>query len=300
MDKLITTNNGGMPFDLDDIRWVEKGINDSFQAIGRALADSNTNVFVLWGCALSDGGTTWSLASGVIWARDEFWLVDAHTINKLTASGSYYLKQVITHDTTGSEIFESGSTVDTYQKRRLELTSSAIDGSPTATDVSNVNVLSLPTLRSQFADRGSVDTIDSAVATINTNRLRACTVYQQMNVGQSYSSWTDLTISYSTRFGDPSMFAQGSNLGISMDSYSVYKITVNTEMYTTDSVRIKNVPSGVLISAGGISRDASGNVDLNGNDPETFTIINNTVTAATLTFAVRFDGNLSIVIEKIG
>ena len=114
-----------MPFaiSLDDIRWIEKGINDNFQAIGRAMAKTQHGRFCFAGVA------RYRTAKGSLrrghWRRAQFgrvtkfgWLY-AHTINKLAASGSYYMKQVITNDATGSETFESGATVDTYQKRRV-------------------------------------------------------------------------------------------------------------------------------------------------------------------------------------
>lgn len=300
MDKLITTNNGGMPFDLDDIRWIEKGINDNFQAIGRAMANDNTDVFVLWGCALSDGGTTWSLASGAIWARDEIWLVDAHTINKLAASGSYYMKQVITNDATGSETFESGATVDTYQKRRLELTNTDIDGASTGDDVTNVNVLSLPTFADKFATWASVNTLDGTVVNINDNRLRATTIYQQVNFGASYGSWADLSNSFSSRIGDSSMHPLSNSLGVQVDPFSIYRFTINSITYASDVIRIKNVPSGAVLSSP-MTRDGSGNVDFNPTaDPTSFIMINNQNVSAALGFAVKFDGDLTIVVEKIG
>ena len=308
MDKLITTNNGGMPFDLDDIRWLEKGINDSFKAIGRGLANSNTDVFVLFGCELSDGGSSFSLASGAIWALDEFWIVDAHTVAKLSpsattgGSNSYYLKQVIAYDATGSETFESGIVIDTYQKRRLELTNSEIDGTPTGTSITNVNVLDMPTLNDKLVDRPTVDALEQAVTTINDNRVRACIIRQVTPPagGQSYINAQPLTSSFSKRFGDPSMFAIGNALGIKMESFSVYKFTINSIIQNASKVcEIKNVPSGVFISESGITIQSNGDVQIDKNNESPFVMVNDTASIATLLFSAFFDGNLSILVEKI-
>ncbi len=301
MDKLITINNGGMPFDLDDLRWIENGITESFKAIATGLNPNSLTAIRMFGAIASDAGSTFNVSAGAVFYDNEIWLVESHSVAKLTVSGSWYWKQVITFDSTGSETFENGATVDTYQKRRLELTNSEIDG---AAGSGTIGGLHLSGLDTAFTLKTVFDTLDSQINNsstgIDTNLNRSAHLRQLMNVGSSYGSYSDLTSSYSHRSGDPELHASGNSLGIVFKKYRLYRIEINCPNYSTDVVRIKNVPSDVDIYSGFASRDGSGNVDIDPSETRSIILGSKSSTDAVLTVAVKFDGNLVVNFTDIG
>ncbi len=112
MNKFITTDNGGLPLVLDDIRWF-MGQNSTlpagvYQAFNGLLLTFGTD-FIISGCENPSGNT---INAGWIMLGSEILRVDAHS-----KSDTYYAK-VTTNDATGNKTFQSGSLVDTYQKNR--------------------------------------------------------------------------------------------------------------------------------------------------------------------------------------
>jgi hypothetical protein len=301
MDKLITTNNGGMPFDLDDLRWIDQGVTASFKAIAKALNLNSETGFRLFGAEVTDAGSTYNVAAGAIFAADEIWLVNGHSVAKLAGSGSYYWKQVITYDVTGSETFESGATVETYQIRRLQFTNTDLDGAASGSDILGIHLLSMSDAWTTTTVFNTLsDQINNANTGINSNLVRSANVRQIQNVGSSYANFTDLTGFYSSRGGDPELHASGVSLGINFKKNRLYRLEFNGVQYAADVIRIKNVPSSHVLFAGFESRDASGNVDINPSQTDDIFMVNTSATDVTLTFAVKYDGNLLINVTDMG
>jgi len=129
MNKLITTDNGGMPFDLDDLRWFLGQSNSDagiYQALNNMLgyfgAGTQPN-FVINGVSGSASGNDVVVTSGWVYLGEELLYCEGGTaVNGNLASDSrVYLTKSTTYDSTGSESFRSGVTYDTYQKNRATI-----------------------------------------------------------------------------------------------------------------------------------------------------------------------------------
>lgn len=301
MDKLITTNNGGMPFDLDDLRWIEQGVAASFKALAKAMNLNNETGFRLWGATVTDAGGSYNISAGAIFAFDEIWLVDAHSLTKLAGSGSYYWKQVITHDVSGFETFESAATVDTYQVRRMKLTNTDVDGAAGGSDINGLQFLSMSDAFTTLSVFNTLnDQINNTTTGISPNLVRSAFVRQATNVGSSYQNFTDITSLTSIRGGDPALHASGVALGIKFIKNRVYRFEFNCPNYSLDVIRIKNVPSSHIEFSGFTARDGSGNVDIDPSQTRSIFMVNTSANDVNLTFATLFDGDMIINVTDMG
>jgi hypothetical protein len=117
MNKLITTNNGGMPVVLNDLRWLlgqaTSGNAGIYQALNDILLAWGTD-FIIYGCTSSGSPYPTAVTEGWIMLNSEILKVDAQVV---TYPNTFYTK-VTTYDTTGNKSFESGTTVSTYQVNR--------------------------------------------------------------------------------------------------------------------------------------------------------------------------------------
>lgn len=121
--ELKTTNNGGFPYDLDDIRWLQGGIKETFAALIKTFDDGFAAIKIC-GCQISDaGGGNFILSEGYIYIAGQIYFVPA--ITSPFAYGPGY-KWVIsnTFNATGLETFEDLTSNNTYQINRVVLQSS--------------------------------------------------------------------------------------------------------------------------------------------------------------------------------
>lgn len=300
MDKLITTNNGGMPFDLDDLRWIETSLFDTLKSIGDMINHSGLTIFKVTGANTTDVGSVINVSAGIVFANGEFYKVAAHSLTKLVVSGSYYWKEVITYDPTGTETFENSSSIETYQIRKMELTHTVADGAMSGNSVAGLHLESMSDL---WVKKSVFDTLNNQVNAYNgiePNLIRSAHVRQVMNIGASYGSFTDLTSTYSARGGDSNLYASGNSLGIKMKKLRLYKIEINCPSYTSDVIRIKNFPLSHKMYSGHVSRSASGNVDIDPSQTRMILCSNESNADVTLTFAVKFDGVMIINVMDMG
>jgi hypothetical protein len=130
MDKLITTNNGGIPYVNDDLRWLlgQASNQGVYQALQSHLLAFGTD-YIVQGCTES-GGT---VAEGWVMLNSELLKVESHT----WGSGGYFEK-VITYDTTGDKTTRSGSSIQTYQENRA--TATAVAGTLLYTGIRYENI----------------------------------------------------------------------------------------------------------------------------------------------------------------
>lgn len=246
MDKLKTTNNGGMPFDLDDLRWIDKGVRDTFKAIGNAMADSETDGVVLWGCDVTDAGGSYNIASGAIYAANEIWLVDAHSVVKLAGAGSWYIKKVITYDPTGNETFENSATVDTYEIRRLRWTNTDIDGvAGSNPDFVNVgfNVLSPQKFSDVFVLKTSFDQLQTDFNTLQTDATKSGFLnFDFSGIGESLVDWETAISQLGMTTNQRGSLAKGIGQ-IKIPALSVLEITFLTDFSAGYDVIALSIPS---------------------------------------------------------
>ncbi|HLP51245.1 MAG TPA: hypothetical protein VK154_10205 [Chitinophagales bacterium] len=125
MNRLKTTDNGGFPLELDDLRWQEEAVRDAFKGLTSFLERDN---IILSGVAISGLGTantTWT--EGYVLINGEVCKVDAPTIplNTVNQAFSTYIEVVVEYDANGLETFENNVAYDTYEKRKATITTYA-------------------------------------------------------------------------------------------------------------------------------------------------------------------------------
>ena len=120
MNKLITTADGGMPFNLDDLRWIfGQSASDAgiYQVLNKMLLPLGTD-FIVTGCLSGIIGVG-SVSEGLIMLDSELIWVDAHT-----ATSTNFVK-VESFDGNGLKTYRDESTADTYKKIRATVSSSS-------------------------------------------------------------------------------------------------------------------------------------------------------------------------------
>ncbi len=125
MNKLKTTDNGGFPFVLDDIRWIDNAVRESFKGLVSSLGITATESFKISGCVVSNVGSVYSWTGGYICLMGEIMKVEAGSVTTPMQPwqqnyGLYWQLDVI-YDATGVKIFESGISYDTYEIRKGKL-----------------------------------------------------------------------------------------------------------------------------------------------------------------------------------
>ncbi len=120
MNKLITTDVGGMPIVLDDIRWEQDANRDAIFGIMSAFGITKPTSFILSGCAVSIVGSTYSWTDGYLSLEGEICKVVAGSVT-LAATTTAKWSVVETYDATGNKTFESGTSFDTYAIRTAAL-----------------------------------------------------------------------------------------------------------------------------------------------------------------------------------
>lgn len=124
MDKHISSANGGISFEWDDLRWMDDAYRDAFYGImgsfGATIADS----YIISGCGVVSGGGNKTVSAGYICYEGEVCKVDAHVLAE-TPGHTYYWTLQTSNDTAGSETMENGASTECYQKRRVVLTSAS-------------------------------------------------------------------------------------------------------------------------------------------------------------------------------
>ena len=116
MNKLNTNDNGGMPFEEDDIRWWDDAYREGFKGIASFLG----NHVLLSGLvsSLDITGTKLSVTEGFIVLNGEILKVPATTAPiDISAFPYVYVELDVSYDPTGLEAFENGSQFDTYEVR---------------------------------------------------------------------------------------------------------------------------------------------------------------------------------------
>lgn len=113
---------GGMPFDLEDIDWMDRAVREAFTGI---LTGFGTG-YRLNGCRFDPVLPT-VFQGGYLNINGEVYHVNSGTIPTLNPGEQYFWAPVITHDVAGDEPFEDSVTRSTYEVRKATL----ISGTPT-------------------------------------------------------------------------------------------------------------------------------------------------------------------------
>lgn len=130
MNKLITTDTGGFPYVLDDIRWEQSAYREALNDIVKGIVDSGTVDFILWGCNITDNTTYFDVSEGAIVFDGEIYHLAATTnLTKVNLQYLIFKPSTGTYDSNGLKTFQDAATHDTYEKRFATATISAIPGS---------------------------------------------------------------------------------------------------------------------------------------------------------------------------
>lgn len=118
MDKYKTTNVGGLPLTLNDIRWLLGRLSGSqgiYQALNNLLRGFGDNL-IIQGVVASGTSPNVAITEGWVLLDGELLKVDAQTgIN--TTTNNKLIKQT-SFDSRGNKEFQNGLTDDTYEKNR--------------------------------------------------------------------------------------------------------------------------------------------------------------------------------------
>lgn len=121
MKRLKTDINGGFPFVLDDLRWMQSGVEEAFKGLGTVVL-AGQPMRVLSGIASTVNPSTFevSITSGYVFMDGEVFFVPAQTVPFV--GQKYWFDVVTTFDPAGDKIFQSGGPAkQTYEIRQLQL-----------------------------------------------------------------------------------------------------------------------------------------------------------------------------------
>ena len=133
MKKLITTHNGGMPFHLDSLRWMEQGISESLSAICKSLALERPAIKLFGaGVTVEDlplDQRKYTIEQGAIFQDNEIFLVPAHTVECPAAHQAYWDTEEL-FDPSGYLAFRDGLAHNVFSEKIMKLkhAASAPDG----------------------------------------------------------------------------------------------------------------------------------------------------------------------------
>ena len=209
MNKLKTTDNGGFPFVLDDLRWLlgqsasTAGIYQSMYGFFAAFGDN----FIIQGGQTSLLGGVFSITEGWAFLDGEILKIEAQSDPTVTKT---YLSKSTTYDSSGNKTFRSGTAYDTYQKDRAILNTSG--------SINLLSVSKLDDIMTAFMNQattslnGVLKTSTAALVRTGTNTLTAVTPDALRDAG-TYGKLVTVTNNYTVADGITTVIGDGSVSG---------------------------------------------------------------------------------------
>lgn len=161
MKKLITTNNGGMPIVLDDLRFLESSYTEIINAI---VAHDNTNPVIISGCKYDkeqlEDTNNLVMTAGYIYFAGEIYAVDAVN-SALVGSESFYWNITTSYDPAGSKTFQNSAVHNTYQIKKAEVLKS--DPIPTGKTAFSATKDIFEVYREGISDNDTTDPMDTYI-----------------------------------------------------------------------------------------------------------------------------------------
>jgi hypothetical protein len=151
MNKLETNYDGGMPFDLDDIRFIQDAWRQAFGAFNFIRKQDNTtiinniilNPYNLVGTFPGPYTTT----ENFILHDKEIWWMPSQAVASLSNDTWFVFSE--TNDTAGSDIFEDTVTHETYKVRQVSI---VINATQPANSIRFSDVVELRNVNKDFGD----------------------------------------------------------------------------------------------------------------------------------------------------
>jgi len=129
MNNLKTTDNGGFPFVLDDLRWEADAVREAFFGLVTAWGVTASDSYILSGCDNVINGLNYDVGAGYIVLEGEVFKVDAHSVVITAPIGETHTWEIVeTNDPAGTKTFDAGGTFETYKIRRAQITTSLTPG----------------------------------------------------------------------------------------------------------------------------------------------------------------------------
>ena len=130
MKILKTTDIGGFPFVLDDLRWQAAGVLESIRALSRSLTPANAEGLILSGCEITETATNeYSIGAGWVYLKqssggdEEIFEVEAqnYIFDPQAPQNIPRWEDYTLYDAAGNKVFNSGLSYQTYAIRRLRI-----------------------------------------------------------------------------------------------------------------------------------------------------------------------------------
>jgi microcystin-dependent protein len=121
MNKLQTTENGGFPFRLDDIRWMQNGLAQAFKGIMSSYGVLNSTAVILSGCVRTSASGTVTVTEGYVSIGGEICYSPAQSYPAPTLSQNEWWVIDVSYDSTGLKTFQDASNHDTYEVRTAKI-----------------------------------------------------------------------------------------------------------------------------------------------------------------------------------
>lgn len=122
MNKLETTQLGGVPFDWDDWRFEQEAVREAFFGLLSAWGVDPATSFIISGCTSTLNGLNFDISAGYIAFSGEIYKVDAHSVLVALPVGfNHQWLPLVTFDPAGLESTKNLGTVDTYEIRRANV-----------------------------------------------------------------------------------------------------------------------------------------------------------------------------------
>lgn len=114
MNKLIFPN-GGMPFELDDLDFMQEATKDGIKGLLHEFASKNSGNLILSGCKVSPNGSNFDISAGYVMLDYEVLsFVGATNI----ATSQPYFELDVSYDPAGNDVFFDNVSRDTYEVRK--------------------------------------------------------------------------------------------------------------------------------------------------------------------------------------
>jgi len=123
MNKLLipSTNIGGHPLTLNDLRFLQDAILDALKGLGAGFGNALDDTYILAGCEVVLAGVlTYNVAEGYMLYKGEVCKVDAHTYIGSLATAKWDVAGSI-YDIGSEKAYKSGAIYQTRQIRKVKL-----------------------------------------------------------------------------------------------------------------------------------------------------------------------------------
>lgn len=116
MKRLKLDNLGGMPFDQDDLAWMQDATKEEIIAFVKPFRAASSGVMIITGCVASAAGADVNITPGTMLIDDELCFYAGETV----PSGSLLTPQFnvgTQHDSSGDETYQDSSVHQTYEEK---------------------------------------------------------------------------------------------------------------------------------------------------------------------------------------